>query len=153
MPSIDLMKGRAVQLVQGKKKVLEVDNPLRLAKKFAAFGRINVIDLDAAFGKGDNTALIMNICKTAPCIVGGGIKDAEKAKLLIKSGAKKIIIGSMAFENNRINKGFLEKLKKEIGRGKIIIAIDSKKGRIVTKGWRENTGIRTERAINELEHY
>ena len=73
--------------------------------------------------------------------------------MLIKYRAEKVIIGSMAFENNRINKGFLEKLKKEIGRGKIIIAIDSKKGRIVTKGWRENTGIRTERAINELEHY
>lgn len=125
IPSIDLMDGKAVQLKQGKEKVLEREDVFELAKYYSKFGDIAVIDLDSALGKGDNEELIKQLCKIAPCRVGGGIRTVEKAKRLIAQGAKKIIIGTAASEE------FLSQLPKD----KIIVSIDSKNGKITTEGW------------------
>ena len=125
IPSIDLMGGKAVQLRQGKEKVLEKENVLELAKYFSRFGEISVIDLDAAMNKGDNEALIKEICKIAHCRVGGGIRDKEKAKRILANGAKQIIIGTAA------NEDFLSVLPKD----KVLVAIDSKQGKVTTEGW------------------
>ncbi|HZX44720.1 MAG TPA: 1-(5-phosphoribosyl)-5-[(5-phosphoribosylamino)methylideneamino] imidazole-4-carboxamide isomerase [Candidatus Nanoarchaeia archaeon] len=153
-PSIDLMDGKVVQLVQGKKenKKLEIDDVIGVAKKFLQY-EISVIDLDAAMGNGDNLAIIKQLCAKFRCRVGGGIRTVEKAKELIDSGAKKVIIGSSAFTKQGINLPFLKKLVKEIGREMIIIAIDSLKGKIVIKGWKESTGIDTLSVVKELEPY
>lgn len=125
IPSIDLMDGKAVQLRQGKEKVLEREDVLELAKYYSRFGEIAVIDLDAAMGKGDNEHLIRQICQIAHCRVGGGIRDIDKAKRVLANGAKKIIIGTAADE------AFLSKLPAD----KVIVAIDSKNGKVVTEGW------------------
>lgn len=125
IPSIDLMDGKAVQLKQGKEKVLERDNVLELAKYYSRFGEISVIDLDAAMNKGDNEALIKEICKVAHARVGGGIRTQEKAKRILANGAKQIIIGTAA------NEEFLSKLPKN----KVLVAIDSKGGKVTTEGW------------------
>ena len=58
IPCIDLMDGKVVQLVQGRDKALEGDGPLEMLRKFAAFPEIQVIDLDAAMGKGENSSLV-----------------------------------------------------------------------------------------------
>lgn len=126
IPSIDLMNGKAVQLKQGREKVLEREDVFELAKYYSRFGDIAVIDLDSAFGNGNNNEkLIEQLCKIAPCRVGGGIRTIEKAKRLIANGAKKIIIGTAASEE------FLSQLPKD----KVIVAIDSKNGKITTEGW------------------
>lgn len=126
IPSIDLMDGKAVQLKQGKEKVLERENVFELAKYYSQFGDIAVIDLDSAMNTGkDNEKLISELCKIAPCRVGGGIRSVEKAKRLIAQGAKKIIIGTAASEE------FLSQLPKD----KLIVAIDSKNGKVTTEGW------------------
>jgi len=126
IPSIDLMNGKAVQLKQGKEKVIEREDVFELAKYYSRFGDIAVIDLDSSMGNGNsNEELIRQICKIAPCRVGGGIRTVEKAKRLIAAGAKKIIIGTAASEE------FLSKLPKD----KVIVAIDSKNGKITTEGW------------------
>lgn len=125
IPSIDLMAGKAVQLKQGKEKVLEREDVLELAKYYSRFGEVAVIDLDAAMGKGDNEELIKKICQVAHCRVGGGIRDVDKAKRIIANGAKKIIIGTAA------NEEFLSKLPKD----KVIVAIDAKNGKVTTEGW------------------
>lgn len=126
IPSIDLMNGKAVQLKQGREKVLEREDVFELAKYYSRFGDIAVIDLDSAFGNGNsNEELIAKLCKIAPCRVGGGIRTVEKAKRLIANGAKKIIIGTAASEE------FLSKLPKD----KVIVAIDAKNGKITTEGW------------------
>lgn len=128
IPSIDLMDGKAVQLRQGKEteKVLEREDVIELAKYYSKFGDIAVIDLDSAFNNGkNNEKLIEQLCKIAPCRVGGGIRTVDKAQRLIAYGAKKIIIGTAASEE------FLSQLPKD----KVIVAIDTKNGKITTEGW------------------
>lgn len=153
IPSIDLMSGKAVQLKQGREKMLERENPISLAKEFDRFGQIAVIDLDAAMGNGDNKDLIRQICQIAECRVGGGIRDAAGAKELISFGAVKIIIGTKAFENDVINHEFLASLAEAIGRNRIMIAIDAFNGEIVTKGWKHKTGLNLFDVVNKLEQY
>ncbi len=143
IPSIDLMGGKAVQLKQGKEKVLERDDVLGLALEFGKYGEIAVIDLDAAFGKGDNLELIKKICKVADCRVGGGIRTIKKANEILQAGAKKIIIGTKASVE------FLKQLPKN----RVIAAIDAKDGFVVNKGWTEKTGNKPQEVIKELEPY
>ena len=152
-PSIDLMNGKVVQLVQGNKKnkKVEIDDVLSIAEKYSKY-HIQLIDLDAAMNNGDNLDIVKSLCEKYKCRVGGGIRTIERAKEIIKAGAEKIIIGSSAFINNQVNHSFLKELK-EIGTEKIIIAIDSKQGKIVIKGWKESTNIDTLKVINELEPY
>jgi len=143
IPSIDLMDGKAVQLRQGKEKVLERENVLGLAIDFSKYGEIAVIDLDAAFGKGDNLELIKKICKIADCRVGGGIRTIEKANEILQAGAKKIIIGTKAAPK------FLAQLSRE----RVIAAIDAKDGVVVNKGWTAKINRTPEDLIKELEPY
>lgn len=143
IPSIDLMDGKAVQLRQGKEKVLERKNVLGLAKEFSKYGEVAVIDLDAAMGKGDNLALIKKICKIADCRVGGGIRTIEKANELLQAGAKKVIIGTKA------TPGFLKQLPKD----RVIVAADTKDGHVVVKGWTRATKKTPQELIKELEPF
>jgi phosphoribosyl-AMP cyclohydrolase / phosphoribosyl-ATP pyrophosphohydrolase len=143
IPSIDLMNGKAVQLIQGKKKIIEKENVLELAKEFSKYGEIAVIDLDAALEKGNNTELIKKICKMYDCRVGGGIRTIEKANKILSFGAKKIIIGTCA------SKKFLSQLPKE----RLIVAIDSKNNNVVNKGWKQTTSKTYIEMITELEDY
>lgn len=151
--SIDLMNGKAVQLVGGKEKVLERDNPLELANEFDRFGEIAVIDLDAALGNGENRETIKQICRAAECRVGGGIRTVEQARELVSFGARKIIIGSKAFENNAVNVPFLDSLARSIGKERIIVAVDSRDREIVTNGWRTPTGLDLFETAITLEPY
>lgn len=143
IPSIDLMDGKAVQLKQGKEKVLERGNVLELAREFSKYGEIAVIDLDAALGQGNNAILIKKICKICDCRVGGGIRTLDKAEELLIFGAKKIIIGTKATPD------FLRQLHKD----KVIVAIDTKDNVVVRKGWTEKTEETPEEVIKKLENY
>ncbi len=144
IPSIDLMDGKAVQLKQGKEKVLEREDVLELAKYYARFGELAVIDLDAAMNKGkDNEELISKICKIAKCRVGGGIRTIEKAKRMIANGADKIIIGTAADEN------FLSKLPKD----RVMVAIDSRNGKITVDGWQTDTEFSTASYVQRFSNF
>lgn len=153
IPSIDLMNGKAVQLRQGKEKVLERDNPIALAREFNKYNEIAVIDLDAAMGAGNNDPVIKQICSIADCRVGGGIRKMDRAKELISWGASKIILGSKAFQNDQINHQFLSSLNSAISSQNIIIAIDAFEREIVTQAWQHRTGLKLFDVVRELEKY
>ena len=150
-PCIDLMDGAVVQLVQGREKALEGDSPEAMLAKFALFPEIQVIDLDAAMGRGANGALVAMLASKAVIRAGGGVRTVERAKTLLDQGAYKIIVGTSAFTSDGPNHEFLESLKNAIGRSRILLALDSKDGRIVVKGWREATRFTAEEVIHRLE--
>ena len=114
-PSIDLMEGKVVQLVQGRRenKKLEIDDVLAVANRFSGY-TLQVIDLDAAMGKGNNLETVKVLCGRFRCRVGGGIRDIDKAGEIIRAGAKKIIIGSAAFKGGNADILFLKLLKKTV---------------------------------------
>ena len=153
IPCIDLMGGKVVQLVQGREKALEGDTPDRMLEKFSAFPVIQVIDLDAAIGSGSNEALVEHIAGRARTRVGGGVRSPQKAARLIELGVERVIVGTAAFDGAGINRRFLEDLCKAVPAAHVLLALDSKEGRIVVKGWRESLDLRAEDIVLELEPY
>jgi phosphoribosylformimino-5-aminoimidazole carboxamide ribotide isomerase len=152
-PCIDLMDGKVVQLVQGREKALEADSPETMLRKFAAFPEIQVIDLDAAMGRGSNDELVRMLASKAAIRAGGGVRTAGRARALVAQGARKVIVGTAAFSGDGANHSFLAALRDAIGRERVLIAVDSKGGRIVVKGWREATALTAEEVLASLEPY
>ena len=130
-PSIDLLGGKAVQLRRGNPDdcALTVDDPVALAERFARYGEVAVIDLDAALGRGDNLDLVEAICARVEARVGGGIRDHARADRLLRAGARKIILGTAATPE------FLQRYPRDV----LVVALDAKKGRVVTEGWTHAT--------------
>jgi len=139
------MDGKVVQLVQGRDKALEGDAPLEMLRKFAAFPEIQVIDLDAAMGKGENDALVEMIAARARCRVGGGVRTPQRARRLIEQGAHRVIVGTAAFTP------VMTQIASAVGPERIVIALDSKNGKVVVKGWQEATNLTAEAVIRQLE--
>ena len=152
-PCIDLMDGKVVQLIQGREKALEGDSPEEMLRKFAAFPEIQVIDLDAAMGRGSNDHLVRMIASRAVTRVGGGVRSAARAQALVQQGAHRVIVGTSAFTKSGINHALLAELRDAVGRDRLIVAVDSKGGRIVIKGWQEATDLMGEEVLQTLEPY
>ncbi len=153
IPCIDLMDGKVVQLVQGREKALEGDSPQQMLDRFVAFPEIQVIDLDAAIGNGSNDAIVEYLSARAATRVGGGVRTVDRARRLVEQGAKKVIIGTAAFAAGGVNEVFLQSAAGAVGQERILIALDSKQGRIVVKGWREATAFTAEEVIRMLEPF
>jgi phosphoribosylformimino-5-aminoimidazole carboxamide ribotide isomerase len=147
IPCIDLMGGKVVQLVQGRDKALEGDAPLEMLRKFTAFPEIQVIDLDAAMGKGENASLVELLAARARCRVGGGVRTADRARKLIEQGAHRVIVGTAAFTPA------LEQIAAAVGSERLIVALDSKGGKIVVKGWQEATHYTAEEVVSRFEPF
>jgi phosphoribosylformimino-5-aminoimidazole carboxamide ribotide isomerase len=146
IPCIDIMGGKIVQLIQGREKALEEDDPQEVLNRFSAFPQIQVIDLDAAIGTGSNDELVKWIASRAVCRIGGGVRSAERARHVMDQGAHRIIVGTAAFDQPR-----LDEIASAVGPQRVIIALDSKNGRIVVKGWREATEFTAEEVVRRLE--
>jgi phosphoribosylformimino-5-aminoimidazole carboxamide ribotide isomerase len=141
IPSIDLMGGKIVQLVQGDKKALEFDDFQEWITRFASFRLIQLIDLDAAMGREPNADLIELFVKQLPCQVGGGIRSIESARKMLDLGAQRAIFGSTLIQNGAINVAFAKQLAAEFGPEKLVFAIDARGGRIAIRGWQELTSV------------
>lgn len=151
VPCIDLMDGVVVQLVQGREKALEGESPEVMVAKFSAFPVIQVIDLDAAIGRGSNEHIVERLAGLARVRVGGGVRTPEKARRLLELGAEKVIVGTAAFTKDGPDIEFLSRLNAAVPKSSILLALDSKDGRIVVKGWREHLEIAAEDIIKRLE--
>jgi len=147
IPCIDLMDGKVVQLVQGREKALEGEAPLTMLSRFAKFPEIQVIDLNAAVGDGGNSQIVHMLAARARCRVGGGVRTAERALGLVEQGAHRVIVGTAAFTPA------LAEIAAAVGAERVIVALDSKDGKIVVKGWRQATDFTAEQVIGRLERH
>jgi phosphoribosylformimino-5-aminoimidazole carboxamide ribonucleotide (ProFAR) isomerase len=147
------MDRKVVQLVQGREKALEGDSPLEMLRKFEKFPEIQVIDLDAAIGNGSNDDLVRLVAAQAKTRIGGGVRSVERAMALVQQGAFKVIVGTAAFGENGANTQLLQQMVDAVGRERLVIALDSKGGKIVIKGWRQSTDFTAEQVIRSLEPY
>jgi phosphoribosylformimino-5-aminoimidazole carboxamide ribotide isomerase len=155
IPCIDLQGGKAVQLVRGRRRALAVDDVLGLLDRFSGYPILHVIDLDAAMRTGSNARWIKSLCRSAKreVRVGGGIRSVVRAERILSWGAEKIIVGSAAFRDGEVDRKFLGELAKRVGRKHVIVAIDTERGRIVVRGWREKLKLRPAEVIPQLEPY
>ncbi|WP_456418714.1 1-(5-phosphoribosyl)-5-[(5-phosphoribosylamino)methylideneamino]imidazole-4-carboxamide isomerase [Methanocaldococcus infernus] len=144
IPAVDIKEGRCVQLVQGdpNKKLLEIEDPVEVAKRWINEGAnyLHLIDLDAALGEGDNLEVIKRIVEevNVPVEVGGGIRDIERALELIELGVDRIIVGTKAITDSK----FLDELNGYIEKDRIVLAVESKEGKVVIKGWKEKLNLK-----------
>lgn len=136
IPSIDLMGGRIVQLVQGERKALESSDFEYWIERFSKYPVVQLIDLDAAMGQGNNRELLRRFTSRLPCQVGGGIRSIEAAHQVLAAGACRVIVGTALIQDGSANLEFAKQLETSIGREHIIAAVDSKGDRVVVQGWK-----------------
>ena len=155
IPCVDLQGGKAVQLVRGRKLALSLDDVLGLLERFRDYPILHVIDLDAAIGTGSNGRWIKILSRHAKMKirVGGGIRSVARAEQILSWGAEKIIVGSAAFQHGQIARTFLLKLGGRVGRKNVILALDTERGQIVVRGWRQRLKLRPADVIPQLEPY
>ncbi|MGA9587585.1 MAG: HisA/HisF-related TIM barrel protein [Terracidiphilus sp.] len=154
IPSIDLMGGRIVQLVQGEKLRLSFDDFEYWIEKFSRFPLVQLIDLDAAMRQGNNSALVAQIARRLPCQVGGGIHSTERAEQVLNAGAHRIIVGSALFsEDGKVNVDFASALAFAVRAERVVAGIDTKNGCIAVKGWKAQVALTPDEAIPQLDAY
>ncbi|MFZ0199955.1 MAG: HisA/HisF-related TIM barrel protein [Candidatus Sulfotelmatobacter sp.] len=153
IPSIDLMGGKIVQLVQGEKKALEFDNFEYWIERFSKYPLVQVIDLDAARAVGDNRRIVNQIVQRLNCQVGGGIRSLETAREILQAGAQRVVIGSSLLKDGEIDTQHAGVLARELGTAPLVFALDSRGGRVAIDGWRKNTAVTAFDMIHALEPF
>lgn len=141
IPSIDLMGGKIVQLVQGERKALEFTDFEEWIARFSRFPLVQLIDLDAAIGTGSNRELVREFARRLPCQVGGGIRSVQTAEEMLATGARRVILGSCLIREGRPDTAFAEQAAQTVGADHLVFAIDSKGGKVAIRGWREQTAL------------
>ncbi len=153
IPSLDLMGGKIVQLVQGEKKALEFTNAAEWVERFSRYPTVQVIDLDAAMGRGSNGELVSEFCRQLPCQVGGGIRTPDFAAEVIENGAKRVIVGSSLLRDGQIDIEFAKSLSARIGVERVVCAIDARGGHVAIHGWKTITAITPSEMMHALQPY
>ena len=153
IPSIDLMGGKIVQLAQGEEKKLEFSDFDYWIERFSKYPLVQLIDLDAARGTGNNRALMQPILRRLNCQVGGGIRSLEAAQTLLQAGAGKVILGSALLKPDGIDLQHAQKLAAALGTAPLVFAIDSRNGRVAVNGWRQQTSVDPCDMVRALEPF
>jgi phosphoribosylformimino-5-aminoimidazole carboxamide ribotide isomerase len=153
IPSIDLQNGAVVQLVQGERLAIRDEDVFRWVRRFERFPKVQVIDLDAAMGKGDNLALVRQIAGSLSCRVGGGIRTVERALDVLAAGGRQIIAGSSLFRDGKPDLDFARQLADVVGAERVIAAVDSRGGQVTIHGWKTVLPLSAVDAVKALEPY
>ena len=153
IPSIDLMGGKVVQLVQGRRKALEFDDFHEWVNRFSKYPLVQLIDLDAAVGTGSNASIVNQIASLIPCQVGGGVRSQESVQAALDAGARRVILGSSLISDGKLTNKFAEELANTFGPDRLIFALDAIGGRVSTHGWRKVTDITPLEMIKALDRW
>ena len=138
-PAVDVQGGRVVRLRQGEaaRATAYGDDPVAVAEGFAAMGArwLHFVDLDRAFGTGDNRALARRLLAVAKTHVqvGGGLRTAEAIEEMLAWGATRVVIGTKAATDPAL----VERLLRRHGATRLAVGIDAKDGRVAVRGWTE----------------
>ena len=151
IPAIDLMKGKIVRLKRGDPKTAKTysqfGTPLEAARRWKdeGAGKLHIIDLDAAFSRGDNHPVIAEIAANIalPIQVGGGIRSFDSAATLFKTGICQVILGALAFSDPSV----ISKIQERFGADSAIVALDNRDGKVMVEGWKTQTGLRIDQAL------
>ena len=154
IPAIDLMNGKIVRLTRGEAKTAkfyenQFGTPVEAAQRWRdeGAGKLHIIDLDAAFGIGNNHSVIAEVAKNVklPIQVGGGIRSYETAEKLFKTGITQVILGALAFSDPSA----IGKIQKKFGADSVIVALDNKEGLIMVEGWKTATAMTVQDALEK----
>lgn len=146
LPAIDVRHGRVVRLSQGEahRETVYGDDPLAVAERFAdeGAGWLHLVDLDRAFGEGDNAALLGRVIAglggRLRVQVGGGFRTLEAIEPMLELGAARVVIGTAAVRSPELVPAAVERA----GSGRLAVGIDARAGMVAIRGWREETGER-----------
>jgi phosphoribosylformimino-5-aminoimidazole carboxamide ribotide isomerase len=153
IPSIDLMGGRIVQLEQGERVVMESADVDEWVGRFERFPIVQLVDLDAAMGKGDNDRLVRDLCSRLPCQVGGGVRGVDRARTLREAGASRIVVGSALYADDGVDRRRAREFREVLGREAFVAAIDARGGRVAIHGWQTTLDITPEAAAAALDPF
>jgi phosphoribosylformimino-5-aminoimidazole carboxamide ribotide isomerase len=153
IPSIDIKGGAVVQLVQGERLAIRDDDVFAWVRRFEKFPKVQVIDLDAAMGNGDNLDLVRQIAGLLTCRVGGGVRTVDRARDILTAGARAVIVGSSLFKDGKPDLDFAKRLADAVGVEQVIAAVDSKGGHVVIHGWKTTLPLTAVEAMRALEPY
>jgi phosphoribosylformimino-5-aminoimidazole carboxamide ribotide isomerase len=153
IPSIDLQNGRVVQLIQGEKLAVASDDLDGWITRFSSFPVVQLIDLDAAMGVGDNTDLVTYVCGKLPCQVGGGVRTPGRARLLLEAGAHRVILGSTLFSTDAVQRERARAFAEALGADRLVAAVDSRKGMVTIHGWKTPTTVSAVDAVRALSPF
>ena len=152
IPAVDLLDGKVVRLVKGdpNNKIVYSDDPVRTAKKWESEGAdaLHIVDLDATLTRGSNSSMVNKITEQVniPVQVAGGIRSLDLAQQLLKN-VNRVVLGTLAYKDP----ASIEKLVKEFGSDRIIVAIDQMQGKVMIDGWRKSSGMDVFDAIEKFK--
>jgi len=154
IPAIDLMNGKIVRLSRGEARTakfyeIEFGTPVEAAKRWRdeGAGKLHIIDLDAAFGTGNNLSVIAQVAQNIklPVQVGGGIRSYETTEKLFQTRITQVILGALAFSDPSA----IGKIQKKFGLDSVIVALDNKEGLIMVEGWKTATAMTVDEALEK----
>src|SRR5580704_469855 len=154
IPAIDLRGGKTVRMERGDPTTSTTydGDPVEHAKAFADAGahRLHVIDLDGAFGSGENLAAVERICKAVdiPVQTGGGLRVLKHAESAFSAGASEIIIGTLLVEDERLARHIISRFPE-----KVIAGIDARGTEVATHGWQERTPVNRDALVKRVAQW
>jgi phosphoribosylformimino-5-aminoimidazole carboxamide ribotide isomerase len=143
-PAIDIRQGKVVRLVQGEsaRAIVYAEDPVTVAEQFAADGArwIHVVDLDRAFGTGDNAPVVRRVVASVGerirVQLGGGFRSLPLIEAGLSLGAARVVIGTAAAREATI----VARAVARFGADHIAVGIDGREGVVAVRGWTETTG-------------
>jgi phosphoribosylformimino-5-aminoimidazole carboxamide ribotide isomerase len=154
VPAIDLRGGKCVRMKQGDPTTeVEYDgDPVERAKAFVAAGarRLHVIDLDGAFGSGENLGAVARIIEAVnvPVQMGGGLRAVKHAEDAFAAGASEIILGTLLVEDERLARNIVNRFA-----GKVIAGIDARGSQVATHGWQERAPVDRDALVRRVAQW
>jgi phosphoribosylformimino-5-aminoimidazole carboxamide ribotide isomerase len=144
IPAIDIRGGRCVRLYQGdySRETVYSDDPVDVARRWREQGapRLHLVDLDGAVqGRPVNLDTVGAIAAKAgiPVQCGGGVRSLDTAELLFDRGVERVVLGTSAVRSPDL----VERLCREWGSDRVVVAVDARDGRVAIEGWTEGTSV------------